>query len=56
MGGIDICNLHVNNEGKRSEKNFCRWEQSLSSRGKGSKRVFKMAMSEVRELKRVKEQ
>lgn len=53
MRGIDICNLHVNNEGKRSEKNFCLWEQSLRlvPRGKGSKRVFKMAMSEVRELK-----
>lgn len=54
MYGIDICNLCVNNEGKRSEKNFCLRDQSLFlvPQGKGSKRLFKTAMNEVRELKR----
>lgn len=54
MRGIDICNLHVNNEEKPPEKSFCLWERSLCvvPQGKGSKRVCKMAMSEVRELKR----
>lgn len=54
MHGIDICNLHISNERKQSEKNFCLWEWRLHfmPQGKGSKRVFKMAMSEVRELKR----
>lgn len=53
MHGIDICNLHISNEGKKSEKNFCLWEWSLClvPQGKDSKRVLKMAMSELRELK-----